>query len=137
VLQRLRSDEALQLEIKVQSANSLMLYAPGNKELYSLFWSNDVAPTKFPVTDMLSSEPAKKTNTSLSPAIRWVTAEVKRMKAAGEISERTRITDFAKQLEVRMSKARDDGDKSIKPVGWRHIKNNLPSWGLWPIASIE
>jgi hypothetical protein len=62
----------------------------------------------------------------------WVISEVGRMKAAGEIPEGIRITNFAKQLEARMRKAAEN-DKSLRPAGWRHIKNQLPSWNLWPI----
>ena len=68
----------------------------------------------------------------------WIKSEVLRMKAAGEISEGTRIsiTDFAKLLEKRL-KAAARADNSLRVVGWRHIKNSLPGLRLWPISSIE
>jgi hypothetical protein len=79
------------------------------------------------------SENATKRNSTVG----WVTAEAQRMKATGEINESTSITDFAKQLADRMSAAPDATGESIKPVGWRHIKNMLPAWGLWPVTSIK
>ena len=33
-------------------------------------------------------------------------------------------------------KAAAPTNDSIRLVGWRHIKNKLPEWGLWPISSI-
>jgi hypothetical protein len=68
---------------------------------------------------------------------KWVTAEVRRMKAASEIDKGIKITAFAKELADRMEAASDDGNKSVKPVTWLHIKNMLPEWGLWPIESIK
>jgi hypothetical protein len=62
----------------------------------------------------------------------WVAGEIERMKTAGEIRG-VRITELSKQLHKRMSKAAA-ADKSLRLVGWRHIKNCLPSWGLWPIS---
>jgi hypothetical protein len=61
----------------------------------------------------------------------WVAAEIERMKAAGEIRG-LRITELAKVLEARMKKAHAT-DSSLRVVRWRHIKNSLPTWGLWPI----
>ena len=66
----------------------------------------------------------------------WIAAEARRMKAAGEIPPDIRITDFARELECRMEKA-PEKDRSLRPVGWRHIKNMLPRWGLWPVSCIE
>ena len=63
----------------------------------------------------------------------WVEGEVRQMKADGEIP--SRITDFAKALEARMQTAALL-DRSIRPVSWRYIKNQLPVWGLWPIDRI-
>ncbi len=62
----------------------------------------------------------------------WVASEASRMKAAGEIDESTRKTEVARLLEEKMRK-----DKSVNPVGMRHIRNKLADWGLWPIASIK
>ena len=58
------------------------------------------------------------------------------MKTAGEIPPDIRITDFARELENRMLKAAAT-DKSIRPIKWRSIKNELRDWGLWPIDSIK
>jgi hypothetical protein len=74
-----------------------------------------------------------KSGTESIATSQWVTQEVLQMKARGEINEDIRITDLAKELEKRMRAA---GDK-VKPVGFKHIKNMLPTWGLWPINSIE
>jgi hypothetical protein len=66
----------------------------------------------------------------------WISAEAKRMKDSGEISAEVRITKFARALEKNMRKAAGT-DRSIRPAGWRHIKNMLPAWGLWPISAIK
>jgi hypothetical protein len=66
----------------------------------------------------------------------WVTNAVKEMRKHGQFSERTRITNLAKTLADRMDKAVEAG-KVRRPVGWRHIKNELPKWGLWPIKKIK
>jgi hypothetical protein len=68
--------------------------------------------------------------------VSWVTAEAKRMKAAGEVNEGISITNFAQRLEKQMRKAAKT-DNSIRPVGWQHIRNKLSTWGLWPIESIK
>lgn len=65
----------------------------------------------------------------------WITAEAKRMKAAGEIRDGIRKTNFAKLLAARMRKAARS-DESLRVVGSPHIKNNLSAWGLWPISVI-
>ena len=61
----------------------------------------------------------------------WIAAEAKRMR--GEIASDIKITAFARELERRMKEAAKT-DKSIRPVKWRYIKNNLRNWGLWPIT---
>ena len=62
----------------------------------------------------------------------WVANEIKRMKTAGKIPADIRITAFAKTLAKQMQAAFQK-DRSIRPVGWGHIKNMLPVWGLWPV----
>jgi hypothetical protein len=82
-------------------------------------------------------KPAREPKSTAGSATKnWIEAEAKRLQAAGELNEGTRITDFAKLLADRMDKAHET-DKSIRPVGWRYIKNMLPNWGLWPITSIR
>jgi hypothetical protein len=66
----------------------------------------------------------------------WIVAEARRMKAAGEIPPDIRITALSRALACRMQKAAEK-DRSIRPVGWRHIKNMLPDWGLWPVSRIK
>ena len=66
----------------------------------------------------------------------WITAEVKRMKIAGEIRPGIKITYFARELKRRMDKAVRAGTVK-KSVGWKYIKDCLPRWGLWPISSIN
>jgi hypothetical protein len=70
----------------------------------------------------------------------WITAEAKRLKKDNEIPRSAYIhpTTFAKLLWDRMKNAADT-DKSIRlrRVDWRHIKNQLRKWGLWPIESIK
>lgn len=66
----------------------------------------------------------------------WIAAEARRMKAANEIPPDIRITKFARDLEGRLQKAAA-GDKSLRPITWRSIKNRLPEWGLWPTVSIK
>jgi hypothetical protein len=71
-----------------------------------------------------------------TPTVSWITAEAKRLKAAGKISELIHITDFAKLLEAQMRKAAKT-DSSVRWVKWQYIKNELPGWGLWPISLIK
>lgn len=66
----------------------------------------------------------------------WITAEVKRMKAADELKAVERITDLARLLETHMRKCALS-DTALHPVGMRHIKNHLRKWGLWPLSSVE
>ena len=66
----------------------------------------------------------------------WITAEVKRMKIAGEIRPGIKITYFAHELKRRMDKAVRAGTVK-KSVTWKYIKDSLPHWGLWPISSIN
>ena len=68
---------------------------------------------------------------------KFVTEEARRMKAAGEIDKKIKITAFAKELANRMKVAHNRGDQSIKPVGYLYIKNMLRQWGLWPIEAIK
>jgi hypothetical protein len=74
----------------------------------------------------------------------WLSAEARRLKAANAIRADIRRTDFAKMLKRQMDKAATAGfvriagtDKLVRVVGWRHIKNQLRSWHLWPINSIR
>jgi hypothetical protein len=46
------------------------------------------------------------------------------------------ISHFAQLLEKSMDAAAKT-DRSIRPVGWRYIKNQLPKWSLWPVESIK
>ena len=82
-------------------------------------------------------EPKFESATDRNGTSSWITAEAQRMKAAGEIDNGVRITTFAQTLADRMQAACNNGDKSVKPVGWRHIRNMLLPWGLWPIESIK
>ncbi len=75
-------------------------------------------------------------DTGVTGTSTWIAGEAHRLKVAGKIREGMRITDLARLLEKRMSDAADT-DKSLRKVGWRHIKNNLPAWGLWPISLIN
>jgi hypothetical protein len=63
----------------------------------------------------------------LSTQERVTTAAI-RLKKAGEISpkERRHPTDFAKLLQKEAG----------ADVDWRHIKNKLRDWHLWPVESI-
>jgi hypothetical protein len=66
----------------------------------------------------------------------WITAEVRRMKAAGELSPGIRISELARKLERLMIKAASD--KSLRPIKAKSIENGLRrDWGLWPIDSIK
>jgi len=67
-------------------------------------------------------------------AARWVAAEARRMKAAGEVPDR--ISHFALALANRMRKAAAT-NKSIRPIKSTSIKNRLREWGLWPPKSIK
>jgi hypothetical protein len=85
------------------------------------------APTNQPPRAPQPKIPTAKANS-------WVMAEAKRLKAAGIIPARP--TDFARKLEEQMRVAAET-DKSLRPVGWRYIKNNLQAWGLWPADLIK
>jgi hypothetical protein len=76
-------------------------------------------------------------NTNASALPQWCAAEIKRMKAAGEIHDSIRITKLAELLADRLGKASKAGNTSIKPVTSGHIKNMLPTWDLWPMHSIK
>ena len=59
---------------------------------------------------------------------KWITAEVRRMKQAGEIPPT--ITKLGDELAQRMKK-----DRTVKkPVGAPHITNMLRIWRLWPVS---
>jgi hypothetical protein len=83
-----------------------------------------------------TTQAAGPVGTSRVSAKTWITGEATRMMVVGEIREGIRITDFAKELKERMDKAAKV-DRSLHPVGWLYIKNQLPDWGLWPIKSIK
>jgi hypothetical protein len=61
----------------------------------------------------------------------WLTAEVKRIKVEHKIIPSSK-TEFAQLLEDRIEAAARRGEVT-KPVGYRHIVNNLGTWKLWPI----
>jgi hypothetical protein len=73
----------------------------------------------------------------------WVTAEAIRLKKAGEIPADAKryISHFAqllaKAMEEAAEKAAETNESSFRSVGWRHIKNMLPKWKLWPVESIK
>jgi hypothetical protein len=77
----------------------------------------------------ISTAPAEQSITTQS----WIEVEISQMKADGTIP--AKITDFAKALEGRMETAAGL-NRSIRPVSWRYIKNQLPVWGFWPIDRI-
>jgi hypothetical protein len=73
---------------------------------------------------------------SHTPTSEWILNEAVRMKRAGEIPEGISETDFAKLLAPNMHQAAKT-DTSLRPIKWQHIRNNLRSWGAWPISSIK
>jgi hypothetical protein len=87
-------------------------------------------------SELLSLLKSRPTTTTPTGAGVWIKAEAARLKAAGKISDGMRITHMAKLLEKRL-KAAAVADRSLRPVSWRHIKNCLPDWGLWPVSSIK
>ena len=99
----------------------------GSYSFYRIEVSEDDLTKLMPAGDAEGDEASAKA---------WVTAEAKRMKTAGEIPGGiTKKADFAKLLEGQIKAAARRGD-AVKPVGYRHIANNLKDWGLWPISSI-
>ena len=66
----------------------------------------------------------------------WIAAEARRLKAAGELLPDIRISEFARKLERRMQTAANT-DKSLRPIKWKSIENELRKWGFWPIDSIK
>jgi hypothetical protein len=69
-------------------------------------------------------------------AKKWIAAKAKEMKAANKIPQDITISDFARELASQMRKAAPS-DTSLRPIGWKSIKNRLPEWGLWPVTSIK
>jgi hypothetical protein len=63
-----------------------------------------------------------------------VAAAARQMKKDGTIP--AKITSFAKAIMNAIDERRK-ADPSIKHVGWPHIKNQLPGWGLWPASKIK
>lgn len=82
-----------------------------------------------------ASTPAEPSGLANKTAL-WIGAEAVRMKKEGEIPDGIGITKFAELLEKRMRVAAKT-DESLHPVGWRHIKNSLRIWGLWPVEFIK
>jgi hypothetical protein len=66
----------------------------------------------------------------------WITNEAVQMKRDGKIPAGIGISDLAREFERRMRDAAKT-DRSVRPVGWKHIKNHLPEWGLWPVSKIK
>jgi hypothetical protein len=77
----------------------------------------------------VSTAPAEQSTTTKSR----IEAEIRQMKTDGKIP--AKVTDFAKALKGRMETAARL-NRSIRPVSWRYIKNQLPGWGFWPIDRI-
>jgi hypothetical protein len=71
-----------------------------------------------------------------NPTKVWITKELQKMKATGELPNDIRITDLAKILKDCMDAAAKAGHVR-RSVGWRHIQNELPKWDLWPINKIK
>ena len=85
-----------------------------------------------------SSRDSAEVPEALSDAAAWIIRDAKRLKAANMIPAKGRKTKaaFAKFLASRMHKAAED-DHELRPVGHDYIRNQLSSWHLWPIDSIE
>jgi hypothetical protein len=71
-----------------------------------------------------------------SSTIVWITAEARQLKADGEITKSMSKTELAKLLAQRSQGPAKVG-KLKKPLTFRYIRNQLVSWGLWPISSIK
>jgi hypothetical protein len=94
-------------------------------------------PKTYPKTGLPTSAPeplAITPEVSGNATKKWITNEAKDMKARGE--KPIRITHFAQAFEKRMKEAAKN-NSALRPVGWRHIKNMLPVWDLWPIEKIR
>lgn len=70
-------------------------------------------------------------------AAAWITGEVRRMKAAGEIPADIKITDLAHKIEQRMADAAKRDPLSLRAIKWKSIRNQLVEWGLWPVTLIK
>jgi hypothetical protein len=81
-------------------------------------------------------EPREREEVQEAKSAEWIAADAKKMKAENKIPPDIRISKFARDLEGRMRKAAER-NKSLRPIGWRSIKNRLPEWGLWPVTSIK
>lgn len=101
-------------------------------------WLSGITPMTPPMVPVPSTPKQATTPVPLNTFThsgRWIVAEARRMQAAAEIPDNITKTTFARALAERMQKA-FEADRSIRPMKWRSIRNQLEPWGLWPIASI-
>ena len=84
----------------------------------------------------LLPEDWRQQETESPSASRWIAAEARAMKRPARRGLGIRITDFARKLAHRMTKAAA-ADRSIRPIKARSIQNKLREWGLWPLTSIK
>jgi hypothetical protein len=66
----------------------------------------------------------------------WIEDDIKNLKTEGKLRNNIKITELAQTLANRMPAAVKAGHIHHK-VGWRHIKNELPGRGLWPLSKIK
>jgi hypothetical protein len=128
------TDGARALGIRVSRKHLLELLPPRQKRKRKSHESVAPAVSPEPVAPAVSPPEQSEPQAVGGATVVWITDEARRMKDAGKIP--IRITDFARELERRMKKAAEK-NQSLRPVGWRHIKNMLPRWVLWPISCIN
>jgi hypothetical protein len=63
---------------------------------------------------------------------KWMSVEANRLKATGQIHKGMKKTDIARLLEKRLRNASKTDDK-LRRVEFRHIRNKLSDWGIWPV----
>jgi hypothetical protein len=97
--------------------------------------SNEVPAPSVPESAPEPRDRGTETEQPTDPTKVWIAEKAGKLKGAGKIPADIRITALAKMLEGELCEAHKV-DHSIKTVGWRHIKNMLPTWGLWPVSKI-
>lgn len=94
-------------------------------------WLTRVRPTlKEPNRPMAKPWATKPAPVKRLSSKKWLTAEIKRMGAAGEIPPT--ITEFSRELRLRMLDASKTDDR-VSPLKTRTIENRLRDWKLWPV----
>ena len=70
------------------------------------------------------------------PTKKWALAKARQLKIDGKITEDMSKTEIADLLE-KASKEDAKAGKLKKPLTSEYIRNQLVTWGVWPIRSLK